>query len=173
MARRSRVTGVNKLRRTLRRVDDESTKRLRKVVAAGLSAIERDARAAAPRDKGDLAESIQTAMSRDGLTGVVGPGVNVAERVRKQAGSEFGRTIRRGKKAGEKLNLSNRSKDLLMQFHKGYWAEFGTKGSADGKVPAQPARPFMSPAYDTNQARIRRAVKRAITDALNKAARGG
>ncbi|HEY7824694.1 MAG TPA: HK97-gp10 family putative phage morphogenesis protein [Acidimicrobiia bacterium] len=173
MARRSRVSGVSTLRRKLRRVEPESTKRLRKVVESGLEAIARDARSMAPRDKGDLVDSIDVLLSRDGLTGVAGPGVKAAESVRKRSGSSFGRFVKSGKRAGEKINLSRRNKVALMQFYKGYWAEFGTKGTADGKVPPQPATPFMSPAYDTNQVRIRRAVQRAIREALVKAARGG
>ena len=172
MARRSRVGGVNSLRRKLRRVEPEATQRLRRVVRASLDTIASAARAGAPRDKGDMADSIQVLMSRDGLTGVVGPGVRAAETVRKRTGSEFGRIVRSGKKAGEKIRLSNRNKEALMQFYKGYWAEFGTKGAPAQNIPAQPARPFMTPAFESNRRRIQRAVQRAITEALSRAARG-
>lgn len=172
MARRSRVTGVNSLRRKLRRVDPEITQRLRNVVRASLDAIQRDAQSLAPRDRGDLADSIEVLMSRDGLTGVVGPGVRAAERVRKQTGSEFGRTIQRGRRAGEKVSLSRRNKEALMQFYKGYWSEFGTKGSAEQGIPPQRPTPFMTPAFDMNENRTRRAVQAAINAALRRAASG-
>lgn len=151
-------------------MDPEITAELRGVVQSGLYAIERDALGSVPVDTGDLAQSITVRISRDGLTGVVGPGIRTAEPVRSRTGSAFSLTIKRGRQAGEKIRLSDLKKDDLMQFYKGYWIEFGTKGGSRNQPP-QPARPFMGPAYDANRIWLKRAVSAAIDRALKKAAK--
>lgn len=176
--RRSRVVGVNSLRRKLRRMDPEITKELRGVVLEGIQAIERDALAFAPVDQGDMRNSIGIKVSRDGLTVMTGPGIKAAEMVRTKSGSPWGQTIKRGKKKGQKFTLSKRSKHDLFQFFKGYWIEFGTKGAKKGfgvkgrSLPPQPARPFMGPAYKANETSISVKVKAAVNKALDRAARG-
>lgn len=145
---------------------------VRSAVQDGLHSIERDAKVFVPVDEGDLRDSIGIKMSRDGLTGIVGPGVKAAELVRSRSGSQFGQTYRRGKRKGEKFKLSKRNKKEYFQFLKGYWAEFGTKGSSKANIPAQPARPFMSTAFKSNERRIVANVKRAVNRALARAASG-
>lgn len=164
MARRSRVQGVNKLRRTLRRIDPEATEAVRVAIAEGVQAIELDAVQLVPKDTGDLARSIQHKVSRDGLTAIVGPGANAAEIVRRKAGSAFNV---RG------VKLSNKNKELMFQFFKGYWIERGTKGNPKKNIPPQPPRPFMKPAYDMNKQWILGRVKKGIANALAKAAGDG
>lgn len=168
----SRVVGVNKLRRTLRRIDPDLTKQLREVMASGARAIERDARAMAPVDQGDLRDSIQVLISRDGLTAIIGPAARAAEIVRRRTGSEFGRIVSKGRGRGKQIRLSIRNKRLLMNFYKGYWYEFGTKGDPRKGVHPQPARPFMRPAYDRNAGRITAAARAQISSVLERAARG-
>lgn len=171
--RRSRVEGPNKLRQKLRRFPEDATKDLRKVMEAAAVEIERDAigRLAASRQQqtGDLLQSISHQMSRDGLSFVVGPGVKGAELARRRTGSATGKTIARGKSRGEKLDLSTMRRRDVWNFIKGYWLEFGTKGS-DGSPRIAPM-PFMSTAYEANRARIQRAVRNALNRAINKAAR--
>ena len=163
--RRSGLQGVTKLRRKLRRIDKEVTQELRDVVSESLDEIERDALGLVPVDAGDLAHSIEVKISSDGFTGIVGPGAKAAEIVRRKAGSVFAF-------AGDKINLSAAKKHDLFQFFKGYWIEFGTKGSPEHNIPPQPARPFMTPAYEFNRPRIRERVKAAIDRILQRVANG-
>jgi hypothetical protein len=156
------LQGVSSLRRKLRRMDPAITQELKTVVAEGLEAIEFNALAGAPRDQGDLAMSIEKKISSDGMTGIVGPGVKAAEIVRRKTGSAFGHT-------SKKVNLNRANKHALFQFFKGYWIEFGTKGG--NGVPAQPARPFMQPAYLSNREWIRGRAARAINNILERVAR--
>lgn len=172
MARRSKVDGVTKLRRKLRRIDPEITAELRDELAVGLNMIAQSAWAMAPVDTGEMRDSIQVQISRDGLSGVVGPAAKAAEIVRRRTGSAFGRTVRRGKAAGKALKLRAGNKKLLMQFYKAYWIEFGTKGNAKLNIPMQPARPFMGPAFTLNRSRIAARVQASIKGILEKVSRG-
>lgn len=118
----------------------------------------------APFDEGDLAAAVEYKMSPDGLAAVIGPAaksVAVAKAVR---GSPFAtRTMDAAKQ------LTRLSKKKLFQFFKGYWAEFGTKGYPERNIPAQPARPWMSPAFDTNRDKSVKRVAEAVNGVLRKA----
>jgi HK97 gp10 family phage protein len=168
----AKVFGVTKLRQKLRRIAPEITEDVREIVAQTLNEMAADAKVLAPVDQGDLRASIEVKISRDGLAGIVGPAVRAAEIVRTKSGSYFGRTVKRGKFAGQKIKLREANKRLLMNFYKGYWAEFGTKGYPDKGVHAQPARPFMRPAYDSNRDGARRRLNEAVNRALSRAASG-
>lgn len=175
MARRSRVTGVNTLRRKLRRMEPDVQRGIQNAVADVANRIQRDAMSMAPVDEGDLRESIDIKYGRDKLTALIGPGIKAAELVRKATGSVFGQTIKSGKKQGQKFTLSNRSgtgRHAYWQMLKGYWIEFGTKGNAKKNIPPQPARPFMSRAYLRNRTWAIRRVRDAVNRALERAARG-
>lgn len=166
MKRRSRVTGTNALRRKLRRMPDEVVAALRTEVRRGLDEIEKDALGLVPVDEGDLAQSIEVKVSRDGLTGIVGPGARAAEIVRRKTGSAFG-------VSSSKVNLRRSTAEQLMQFFVGYWLEFGTKGSPENNVPPLAPRPFMSPAYDVNRRAIVRRISKAVDRVLERVAKGG
>jgi HK97 gp10 family phage protein len=164
MARPSSFSGVNKLRRTLRRLESETRAGVIEAVVDSAEAVKQDARALVPRDEGDLARSIEVRFGRDKLTAIVGPGAAAAEAVRSKVGSAFG-----VRAAG--LRLSAAKADALFQFFKGYWIEFGTKGG-NGQPP-RPAQPFMGPALDRNRAWAIGRMSEAMRRALRKASRGG
>jgi len=161
----SRMTGVKKLRRTLRRAPDEITDDVRMAVRRGAEAVHADAVARAPIDEGDLVRSIEIRFGRDGLTAVVGPGARAVQLARRKAGTEFATRSPR-------LRLSRRNKDLLFQFFKGRWIEFGTKGNSRLNIPPQPARPFMGPAADLNKTFFKNEARVAVRRALDRLARG-
>jgi hypothetical protein len=166
MARRSRVEGTTALRKKLRRIDPAIKQEIADVVIAGLEAIKRDAQAMVPVDTGDLRNSIEVQFSkRDGVSGLVGPGAKAAEIVRRKSDSKtsFG---------GWKYRLSKKNKAALYEFFKGYWIEFGTKGNAKKNIPAQPARPFMAPAYLKNRAWIAEKARIAVDKVLVRIASG-
>lgn len=142
------------------------------VLRDGLNAMRRDAANLAPVDDGDLRDSIDVKLSKDKLTGIVGPGVNAAEIVRKKTGSIFGQIQRNGKKKGQVIKLSKRNVHAYFQLLKGYWKEFGTKGSPASNIPPQPATPFMRPAYDRNRHGLQRRLRASVDKALKRAANG-
>jgi len=168
MSSKSGISGTTRLRRTLRRIDPEVTRQVRDVVDEGLQAVVADAIQLVPRDSGDLARSIDYKTARDGLTGVAGPGAQAAEIKRRRSGSAFGVTDRKNRP----VRLSKRNKNLFWQFLKGYWIEFGTKGAPEKNIPAQPARPFMRPAWDMNRTWIMGRARKAVARALERASRG-
>lgn len=52
----------------------------------------------------------------------------------------------------------------------GAFVEFGTQGAPDRNIPAQPARPFLFPAFESQKKPIIAAVRRAINRVLRRAA---
>lgn len=53
-------------------------------------------------------------------------------------------------------------------FH-GAWVEFGTQGAPDLNIPAQPARPFLFPAFEVHKKPLIRNLARAISRAIRRA----
>ena len=154
--------GVNKLRRTLRRIEPEGTKHLKKMTEDAAELIRFDAimnaKGAGLYDTGEMILSIDVKMGRDNLTAVIGPG---AKHVRITK-NPFDTTQYKSKP----------SKHSAMQFFKAYWAEFGTKGDPTRNIPPQPATPFMNPAFDANKQWIAKKTQEGIRAALRYASDG-
>ena len=154
--------GFNKLRKTLKRLEPESKAEIVKVFESGASDIERDAiggaYSAGLYKTGDMIEAITVKYGREHMTAVIGPG---ADRV-KISKSPFNTT----------LYVTDRDKRAAWQFFKGYWAEFGTKGSAKHNIPPQQATPFMQPAFDANKDHISRSVQAAVGKVIAKVSAG-
>ena len=167
-SQRSGIRGINKLRRTLRRIEPELQEPIRQAIKNTAESIKLDAVAGAPIDEGDLVRSIDYKIGRDGFTAVIGPGARAAEIARRRAGSPFATRIASGE-----IRLSAVNKKDLFQFFKAYWIEFGTKGSPEHNVPPLPARPFMGPAYLLNEEYGKAQVRAAVKQALERASRGG
>lgn len=153
---------VNKLRRKLRKMEEVVESGIRPAIEKAAYAIQLDAVARVPVDEGDLQRSITHKIGRDGLTAVIGPGAKSAAVARAAKGSAFATRSR--------IQLGSISKHDLFQFFKGYWIEFGTKGAPERNIPAQPARPFMQPAYDVNKRWATNEVKREVNAQLKRIA---
>ena len=158
----SRFVGVNKLRRTLRRLEPDVTKGVKYELARGAQAIKDDAvRNFSAIDipeigTGDLKRSISYQISRDGLTAVIGP---EAKRAKLNKGI-FSRN------ASKNTYKTKPAKAALWVIQKGYWVEFGTKGAPWKNIPQMPARPFMNPAWDTNKDKLREKIRAEVAKAL-------
>lgn len=157
---RSGYAGISKLRRTLRRMEPESTDGLRKVMSDGATAIEETMLYLGREHHitGDMLQMIEQKKGRDGLTYVIGPGaksISVSK-------NPFDTTL-------YKTGISKRR---AMQFFKAYWIEFGTKGYPERNIPAQPAQPFVNPAYDANKGKIARRVREEIRAVLRDVTSG-
>lgn len=160
------LEGLTSLRKKLRRMDDESTLRIRKEIEAGAREIERDQLGGVPVDEGDLALSISYKIGNDGFTAVVGP---AADSVQIKRG--FGMADRKYTKAGNLTAATIRSDKARFNLYKAHWIEFGTKQGLPGSS-AQPARPFIQPAWDANRDRIAYRVRSAVTQVLREASDG-
>lgn len=162
----SKLSGAVQLKKLFRKLPDEVTKGVRVAMEDTLQAIKVDAQALAPTDEGDLIRSIEYKIAAHSLSGVVGPGASGVEIVRRKRGSVF------ATRNASSANFSAQTKHDRFQFFKGYWIEFGTKGSPEKSIPPQPARPFMNPAFDLNVEWGKRRVCEELRDALRRVATG-
>lgn len=78
------------------------------------------------------------------------------------------RTARDGLTARVGLLTKKKQQD---NFHARF-LEFGTKGAPNKNIPPQPARPFMTPAFDLNKDWILKRASKGIGLALVRASRG-
>lgn len=142
-SQRRGLQGLDPLRRKLRNMEKVMESGIKPAILAAAQAIMIDAQFRVPVDEGDLQRSITYKISPDGMAAVVGPAAKSAAVAREVRGSAFA--------TRSTVTLGAVSKKDLFQFFKGYWIEFGTKGAPDRNIPAQPARPFMTPAFDVNK----------------------
>jgi HK97 gp10 family phage protein len=157
------LQGVSKLRRKLRRIIKQADNSIRPAIEQTAYAIELDAQNFAPKLSGELALSIETKISGDGLGAVIGPGAKSAAVAREARGTAFA--------TRSTVKLGNVSKKKLFNFFKGYWQEFGTKGTPGKNIPPQPAQPFMTPAFDVNKDYGKRLIGKEVQDLLRRVAR--
>lgn len=153
MSRRSSYKGINKLRRTLRRMEPAASDHVKEALIDVAEAIKWTAVSNAPVQYGDLQASIDYKVSRDGFGAVIGPGANAVEFMRSKKATIFSRRF--------DIKITPARSHDLMQALKAFWLEFGTKHIA--------ARPFMQPAFDTNatwaKGEMRNAIKKALREA--------
>jgi HK97 gp10 family phage protein len=157
MARRSGFAGVTKLRKTLRRLEPEATEGIKDAMLEGAERIQRDALVnlrsqLSGRSEGELERSITYKMGRDKMTAVIGPGAKHVKITK----NPFDTTQYKSKP----------SKRSAMNFFKGYWFEFGTKGHPESNIPPQRARPYMNPAFDSNKNKLVKEVQAEIREVL-------
>lgn len=136
---KSSYRGVNKLRRTLRRIDQAmgpgTTKPVQREIADGADRILARMLSRVRRRTGRLAGLLRRRVARDGLTARIGLLTKRAER---------------------------------LGFHARF-QEFGTRGSPERNIPPQPADPFIGPAVDAEAPGIVRKARRAIDQVLRRA----
>jgi hypothetical protein len=166
----SRIRGVNRLRRTLRRAPDEISDGVRQVVRDGAEAVRLDAIARVQPTS--IKRSIETKYGRDGLTALVGPSAKAADLAARKNQRAGGARSAFGAARRSSVRLSKAKSEELFQFFKAFWYEFGTKGVPSRNIPPQPARPFMRPAMDVNRRYFTEESRRAIRRALDQLSTG-
>lgn len=163
MAGRSRISGDFKLRSTLRRIHQTMDNEVKVAMQQGADRILETMRDLIPKDTGQGAAALTAFVSKSGLDAQIGL---------------------RGKKANRRF--------FYLRF-----LEFGTKGyegakrsgnrnkratnKTDGShffgkypdIPAQPAHPWLRPAYDVNREFVLADIRAAVTRTLRKASIGG
>lgn len=162
MAKRSRVLGDFKLRRTLRNIHKQVDNQLRPAVQQAANMVLEDMRRLIPRDTGAAWWALEAHVAKSGLDARVG--------IRRKANQQryfYIRFIEFGTKgySGDK-RAGNRNRADTNKTDGQNW--FGK--SPD--IPARPARPFMGPALDMNRAEIIVIIRNAIDATLARAAEG-
>lgn len=157
-SKRRGLQGVDPLRRKLRNMEKVLESGIKPAIKQAAASIEASAKAYAPKDTGELMRAIKSKVSGDGMSAVIGPYANAAIVNSVVKGTAF------NNKGGGVLTELDKKKKF--QFFKGYWIEFGTKGAPDRNIPAQPARPFMQPAFDANKAEAVANVKNLVNAQL-------
>ncbi len=160
MNQRRGLQGLDKLRRKLRNMEKVTESGIKPAITAAAQAVMIDAQLRVAVDEGDLQRSITYKVSPDGMAAVIGPAAKSAAVARAVRGNEFA--------TRSAVTLGAISKKDLFQFFKGYWIEYGTKGAPDRNIPPQPARPFMSPAFDVNKAWAIKKVKTEVDAQLKR-----
>lgn len=188
MKQKSAVIGTQRLSKKLKRIIQEADVGMAEAMKEVLVKVGETAYNTAPVDTGDMRDSITVKLSGDGLSGVVGPAAEAAALKQQRTGRSIFATRflggRRISAKGTVTELTTDKEDLVMQYFKAYWAEFGTKGNAErakrsgkkgGKklrvVPPQPARPFMQPAWDANARWARNKIREKQNEAIRKVAK--
>lgn len=143
-AQRRGLNGVSSLRRKLRKMEPFVQSGIRPAVTKTLINITETAKVLVPKDSGDLADAIEYKVSADGMAGVAGPSAKNAAVAKVTRGSAWA-TRMLSKPIGAT------SAKRLFEFFKGFWVEFGTKGSPENNIPPMPAQPYMRPAFDMNK----------------------
>lgn len=162
MSQRTGLRNVNSLRRKLRHMERIASSDIPDEIEKGARKITQTAKQLVPVDQGDLQASIEYKTGRDGFTAVIGPSAKSAAVQQAAKGSAFATRVAR------QASIGNISKKRLFQFFKGYWIEKGTKGNAKKNIPPQPARPFMTPAYEKNRRSIVSGVASAVNNQLKR-----
>jgi len=159
-SRQSRgYAGLGKLRKTLRRIEPETTQGVKDAIKDGAEGIRTDIiiNGQSHFITGEMIRSVEVKLGRDGMTAVIGPGaksISVSK-------SPFDTT----------LYVTAPSKLGAWQFFKAYWIEFGTKGSPERNIPPQPAQPFVQPAWDSNKSWLIERVKGEVSKAIKAVSR--
>ncbi len=188
MARRSRVLGDFKLRRTLRQIHQTMDNQLRPAMQQAADLVLDDMRQLIPKDTGAAAGALTAFVNKSGLDAEIG-----IRGKRKQREFYYLRFVEYGTKGyqGSVYRRKDASKPGGEHTHNRDTSQLSgrrnalrrreVKNKSDGvtffgkypDIPAQPARPFMGPAMDMNRDEIITIIRGAIDATLKRAASGG
>lgn len=161
--KRVRVKGINKLRRTINRLEQEEREVIQKALYRAARDIQKDAIGIATlkniRLTGEMIESISIKRSRDKLSAVIGPGADRITQLKNNPWNTSGFT-------GKRSDTVIKNNEAQWNMMKAWWAEFGT-----GPPVPQDPRPFMNPAWEENKDKFTRHVRAAVKRTLRKVSR--
>lgn len=186
-ARRSRMSGDFKLRRTLRNIHASMNNELQPAMKDAAEQILATMRQLIPRDTGAASAALKIFVSKSGLDAQIGiRGKRDNKRFFYLRFLEYGtkgysgtlyRRADRNAVGGEHTN--NRDKSKLSGRRNALRAR-DTKNKSDGStfygkypdIPARPAHPWLRPAMDVNREFVRANIRAAVASALRKASTG-
>lgn len=162
MARRSRISGDFKLRRTLRNIHQTMDNELRPAMQQAANKILATMQATVPRDTGEAAGALQAFVSKSGLDAQIGiRGKKDNRRFFYLRFLEYGTKGYDGRK-----RAGNRSRSVK---NKSDGAHFFGKYP---DIPALPAHPWLRPALDVNREVVLADIRAAVNRTLKKASQG-
>ncbi|WP_277592980.1 HK97-gp10 family putative phage morphogenesis protein [Pseudomonas chlororaphis] len=187
-ARRSRMSGDFKLRRTLRNIHATMDNELAPVMQASADQILATMRQLIPKDTGAAAAALKAFVSKSGLDAQIGiRGKRDMRRFFYLRFVEYGTkgysgTLYRradiNAVGGEHTNNRDKSK---MGGRRNALRARDTKNKSDGTtffgkypdIPARPAHPWLRPAMDVNKEFVLADIRAAVSRTLRKASQGG
>ena len=155
----TRVDGLERLRRKLRRLPDAARAEIAKAMEQSAAEIVALAKSLVPVDSGDLRDSI-------GWTWGDAPQGSITLGTVRQSGSGAGNMV---------ITVYAGNSEAFYA----RWVEFGTSPHtnegmfAGSHNPGTPARPYFYPAYRALRRRVRGRVTRAVNRSAKKVAAGG
>ncbi len=160
MARRSRVIGDFKLRRTLRNIHKSMDNQLKPAMQKSADQILQTMRELIPRDTGAAAEALEAFVARSGLDAEVG--IRGKKNNRKffyLKFIEYGtKGYTGGKRSGNRNRRDTNKTDGTSWFGK------------NPDIPARPAHPWLRPAIQVNREVVLANIAGAINETLERAA---
>lgn len=160
MARRSRVIGDFKLRRTLRNIHQTMDNQLRPAMQKSADQILETMRELIPRDTGAAAEALEAFVARSGLDAQVG--IRGKKNNRKFFYLKFIEYGTKGYTGGKRAG--NRNRRDTVKTDGTHW--FGKYPD----IPARPAHPWLRPAIQVNREVVLANIAGAINETLQRAA---
>lgn len=186
MAKRSRVIGDFKLRRTLRTIHKTMDNELRSAMQKGADMILEDQRRLIPKDTGAGAAALEAFVAASGLDAQIGLRgkrknreffyLKFAEYGTKGYSGVLYQRADASKPGGS--HTVNRDRSQLSGRNRLGRRE--TKNKSDGEsffgyypdIPARPAHPWLRPSYDLNRDEMVALIRAAIDSTLRRAAAG-
>ncbi|KGS14893.1 HK97-gp10 family putative phage morphogenesis protein [Pseudomonas coronafaciens] len=163
MARRSRMSGDFKLRRTLRNIHQNVDNELRPAMQEAANKILATMKSTIPRDTGEAAGALKAFVSKSGLDAQIGiRGKKDNRRFFYLRFLEYGTKGYDGKKRAGNRSRSVKNKSDGSTF-------FGKYPS----IPALPANPWLRPSLDVNREVVMADIRAAVNRTLKKASQGG
>ena len=161
-ARRSRMSGDFKLRRTLRNIHATMDNELVPAMQEAADKVLATMKELIPRDTGASAAALKVFVSKSGLDAEIGiRGKKDMRRFYYLKFLEYGTKGYTGKKRAGGRNRRTTNKSDGTNFYGKY-----------PDIPARPAHPWLRPAMDVNREFVLASVRAAVARSLNKASRG-
>lgn len=162
MAKRSRVIGDLKLRRTLRNIHKTLDNELKLVMQQGADMVLADMQALVPKDTGAAAAALTAFVSKSGLDAQVG-----LRGKKKNRDFFYLKFLEYGTKgySGTKRASGRNRRDTNKSDGEHFFGKYPD-------IPARPAHPWLRPALDLNRDEMVSLIRSAIASTLARAAQG-
>lgn len=154
------VEGLDEALRRLKVYDTASTEKISNAIKQGGQNIGKEARSRVPRKTGKLRKSIRTRFDSVAITSTIRTNVPYAHLVEFGAAAATVRPRSRPRKGGQpKQALKIDSRGFRRFVHK-------SNNPAKGVVhiPARPARPYMTPAFQSEKPKIESNIKKVLKE---------
>ena len=182
-ARRSRMSGDFKLRKTLRNIHAQLDNELKPAMQEAADKVLATMKQLVPRDSGQAADALEAFVSKSGLDAQIGlRGKKDNRRFFYLRFLEYGTkgysgTLYRRNDADAVGGEHTTNRDRSKLSGKSRLGRRETKNKSDGAnffgkypdIPARPAHPWLRPAYDVNKEFVLASIRHAVSNTLKRA----